>query len=186
MKDFDQTRAADNADLSRFDGRFYDLIETDNSLLLELRRSTIGKRFRLEIFSHLFLWVILLVVMWGVGNLYPDFARSNTGFFWIQVAMAILLVSVIAFGTASSEEKWLFNKSGAKLRLNRKHITDFSSIRCVKAWQGGTKFYLAVEMKNGKAVKIGRFGFCQSENAWRQDAARIAKFLNVPLEIPEV
>lgn len=48
------------------------------------------------------------------------------------------------------------------------------------------KFILAFETENGKLMRMGRFAFARSEHSWRHDAAQIAAFLEVPLEIPPI
>jgi len=85
-----------------------------------------------------------------------------------------------------SKDIWKFERYNGKLRYrrNRDMTIPLPEVRLLKAWQSGATFYLSLEFAQSKALKLGHFGFCRSEHAWRQDAAQIAEFLGVPLEIP--
>ena len=173
----------ENGDLYRFDGRFYDLKEADGVLTLKLRPNVIRERLKKKFFAFSLFFTSSLFVMWAVNNIYPDFSGSSTGQGFNQ-AIFLLWLTVGNFLDPTFEEKWFCNKNSKNFRLNRKKMANLTEICGVKAWYNRANFYLALELQNGKLIKIGRFGFCRSEHAWRQDAAQIAAFLSVPLDIP--
>ena len=49
-----------------------------------------------------------------------------------------------------------------------------------------TRFLISVELRNGTLISLGNWAFASKEFSWREDAAKIAEFLRVPLRIPAV
>lgn len=164
MDENDEKRAAAHLDLYRPDGRFYDLSEENGVLTLQLRRSALWERTAFStlilLLANAFLMVLMIVGGGVTGN-------SATQFFKIDRA-------------------WIFDKNVAKVRCDELEIADFSKIVGVRAWRRGSRFFIALKLRYGQTCKLGQFAFSRSERAWRQDAAQIAAFLGVPLEIPPV
>lgn len=180
MNDFDQK----NTDLYRFDGRFYDLNEADGVLTLQLRRSVVWERSLVIALVSLFCWMATVVVSYLSWNSSPNKISILLRLLY-QSGMSLYLYS-IWHSLLVTRQNWVLNKISGKICCGQIDIAPLYPIYEVKAWQRGAKFYLALKSKNDKPRQIGRFGFCRSEYAWRQDAAQIAHFLGVPLEIPPI
>lgn len=185
MHDLNSKSAAETADLYRFDGRFYDLDETDGVLTLRLRRSVIWERSVVAILTLLLAIGAFFLFVLNFERFDPNIAGTAKTFFLQMLASPFLFMAVWVVRCAS-HQTWVFDRNTAKLRWNTTEFGVFSKIRTVNATRRGNRFYIALKMRNGMSAKIGHFGFCRSEHSWRQDAAQIATFLNVPLEIPEV
>lgn len=186
MKDFDPKESAKNAQLYRFDGRYYDLSEKDDTLTLQLRRSVIWDRAVISWLS-----IVVLSMSWaGCGWLlirqFPGLDSVDRqliqGMTWLPIACIFGGLSVFMSG-----ETWTFDKNTGKVHWKTMEVTEICKIRGVKAYRRNhLRFQIEIQLEKGKSVKPGRFGFARSERAWRQDAAQIAQFLGVPLEIPAV
>ncbi len=182
MSDFDLQRADRDADLYRFDGRFYDLSEAEGVLTLEMRRSV---RVDRSIMSGIITagWIgLYLLLTWLTWN-DPNF-KGTVG---LTISLGVTLPLQMGWGYVVLMRRgvfWKFDKSTAQVFYGAAKIADFSKIKSMRAWRRGRKFHLMLQLRFGQTVKIGRLGFSCSETAWRQDAAQIAAFLGVPLEIP--
>lgn len=188
MNDFNQKRADRDADLYRFDGRFYDLNQENGVLILQLRHSVRWERSIISVLAALVIVALPVAFDWSFKIQWP-----NTYFSWggeFIFGMSLTIASGLAGGLVigmKENETWRFDKDAAKVHCNTLEVAAICTIRGVRAWRRGAKFYLSLELPQGKSLTLSRFfGFSRSERAWRQDAAHIAQFLEVPLQIPPV
>lgn len=205
MNDFDQKRAADHLDLYRSDGRYYDLSEENGVLLLQLRRSVIWDRCAIGSLAFSLLAIAFFFVPALIFDILPGMVRR---FSWTDFICFILVIQSLYSPCSRwlkhnlAGEVWVFDRNNGRIewktalgtelyeprRTNWK-TTDgpyLSEVLSVRAWQRRAKFHLEIKMRSGLSIHLGRRGFCRSEHAWRHDAAHIAAFLGVPLDIPPV
>jgi hypothetical protein len=177
----------EDADLYRFDGRFYEINEEKGVLRLELRRSVIWERVCVcgLLFSALF--ALAISYNWSIYLYWPDLYRSSEASFLVGLlANTPFFIATNVLSPLLMKDTWKFERYNGRLRYrrNRDMTIPVPEVRLLKAWQRGFLFYLSLELAQGKALQLGRWGFSRSEYAWRQDAAQIADFLGVPLDIP--
>ncbi|HEX8465917.1 MAG TPA: hypothetical protein VF627_14990 [Abditibacterium sp.] len=169
------------AELTPSDGRLYDLSEENDVLSVRLRRGVAWERK---------LIMALIVLLWGGIN----FTMSAMSFFSsprkfdsvLQGIQQLAMFPYIYFSWCNmwvTRQSWKLDKQSGKVCCGKVPIASLNSIYGVKAWQRGAKFHIALKSKNDKPRQLGHFGFGRSERAWRDDAAQIAAFLGVPLEI---
>lgn len=180
--DFDQKRAEIEAELTRYDGRLYDISEAEGVLSLQLRRGVAWERSLIIALIVLLGWILMTFLDWRA---YRD--SRDTSRFLLDVleqsGQAIFIYGgsflFLVFG-----QSWKIDKNSGKICCGSQSVARLSSIYGLEGKKRGAKFDLFLKSRNDKPRRIGVFGFCRSENVWRQDAAQIAAFLSVPLEIP--
>ncbi len=168
-------------DLIPFDGRLYDIKVEDGVLSLKLRRGVAWERS---------LILAIVVLSWLGVAIFLSWlsARSASSFFsdlLRQISMALMNYGGI-FLFLVTRQSWTLDRNSHKIFCGGVVIAPLTSVYALKAWRKGAKFHLALKSKNDKPRQLGSLGFCRSEHAWRQDAAQIAEFLGVPLEIPPI
>ncbi len=181
----------ETTDLYRLDGRLYDLSEENGVFTLQLRRSVRWERSIIAVLASVLVFGLFMASIWIDRD---DLKASSADFLsglairayiqlWIMLQIQFTLGFVLAMKRG---EIWKFDKNAAKVLCNATLITNFSKVRSVRAWRRGSRFFIALKLRFGQTAKLGFFGFSRSERAWRDDAAQIAEFLGVPLDIPAV
>jgi hypothetical protein len=181
------SQAQRNSDLYRFDGRLYEMEESDGILSLRLR----SRVYINGVWLYLLLSGVALVVLNGWLKLsWPASFRTDVGNIFIStvaLAMAFLLLVICRYlGVPLTKELWQFKKGAAEVIWNSSPLVKTSKITGVLAWRRGRKFYLALRLKHGKPIRIGFTGYSWKEAPWREDAECLAAFLQIPLDIPPI
>ena len=183
MDELEQKQAAQHLDLYCADGRCYDISEEDGVLTLQLRRSVRADRSiitALITVTWLGLYALMIWMSWNDPN-FRDVIAFTT-------SLGIVLPLQLGWGCIALMKRgviWKFAKGAAKVKCNDLENADISKIQGVRAWRRGRRFYIALRLPYGQTLKLGRLAFARSERAWRDDAAQIAAFLGVPLEIAD-
>jgi hypothetical protein len=173
-------------ELYRLDGRNFEISEEDGVLSLQLRSSASWDRVviagMLLVASLLFTFATFLVVaIWLVP-------LHDTGYWPIVGWMAwpygrLLGVNLRFFGLR--KEAWRIEKTEGLIHSSGFATTKvpIKEIQCVKATHRRRKYFVHLVTRKGAKFGIGCFGYSTKERAWRDDAERIAAFLDLPLEI---
>jgi hypothetical protein len=182
------TQSEADLDLYRFDGRSYEIKQIDKTLTLHWRDGLMGR------YSFSFLtFVIMLMLLSGSSSPLrywlgaPSSERESLLYIVLQVALSGLC-SFHWWKLCLREYDRTFEKSEGQFRYrrDRQSFIQLPRIRCVRASPHRNRFLISVELEGAKPITIGHIIYLRSEHAWRHDAAQIAAFLEVPLEIPPV
>jgi hypothetical protein len=177
-----------DADFYRFDGRNYEIEETADSLQIRRRKSV--KRGRqlvsLVIFCLVFglLWAHISPITLWLG--YPVSQHETLMRHLLHAAIAGLYC--LGWQFLLQESNWAFQKHDGQFSFRRDwyRFVPLPPVRAVRAWRRGNGFLVALDIEGREPLAFSRLSFSRSEHAWRHDAAQVAAFLDVPLEIPPV
>jgi hypothetical protein len=178
------SQAQIDSDLYRFDGRYYEIDQTPDVLVLRLRNSVLGQRRFLTFV--LFIAAVCALDPW----LLKWFAFQKlmpVGTLVQLINFSICLATIIGLWPLLGGETWTFHANG-EVQLKRGWFKPlkWTHVRTLQAWKLGKTFFLRFEVEGQKPVGIGSLGLGRSEPSWRNDAHQIASFLGVPLHIPPV
>ena len=180
-------RAENDARLYNTDGRFYDVDEVPG--VLEIHRHASAS-------SSLQLWVESGIV--GLGAVIimkaPWISHPAVSPFVFKILICGLFTLVMERVFKLSTRKWImrndptcwmFDRLNNQWLVDKSRIASLDEIVAVEAQKKWRRFFVDIRLRDGRRVRLGLFGFASKEWAWRQDAAQIAGFLSVPLQIPE-
>ena len=186
--EFDLKRADRDAALYNTDGRLFDLLETGDRLEIVARPTAFV----------LWGWTIMASIM--VGYFLVRLLPTATLLAWqkylllgVTWTMIDHLLQRIINRNGKLEPKcWVADKDTGQFCADEQPIAQLDEIVAVRGqnsrWKtqsGGSKrFRLSLQLRDGRQIRLGLWKFAGKEWAWRQDAAQIAAFVNVPLEIP--
>ncbi|MBW3637660.1 MAG: hypothetical protein KY445_14540 [Armatimonadetes bacterium] len=196
MKNFDLKRADFDAILYNTDGRNYDLKLQDQRLEILARSTAFMERLGLakapainrpparpkplvkRIGAALCAFGALLVLR---------FVTIGTITSWQFYALVVVSFLEVWFILPRLQPiRWTLDKNTGQFCADKREIARLDEIVALRAWKKGGRFLLALRLRDGREIRLGLFKLAGKEWAWRQDAAQIAQFLGVPLEIPPV
>ncbi len=196
MKEFNSKRADFDAILYNTDGRNYDLRMQDQRLEIVARLTAFMERIGLVKVPAVNrpparpkpLVKRMGAALCAFGALLAlRFVTIGTITSWQFYALVVVSFLEVWFILSRLQPlRWTLDKNTGQFCANAREIAQLEEIVAVRAWKLGHRFLLAVRLRDGREIRLGLFKLAGKEWAWRQDAAQIAQFLGVPLEIPPV
>lgn len=186
MNDFDQKRADRDTVLYNTDGRLFDVVEANGVMEIVARPGA----------TVLWMWTTIASVAVGYFLLY--WLPIGSFLTWQKVLLLLAVCWIIESVASRSvkrrerrhgslePKRWIFDPNSGEVRADSQIIARIDEVAAVRANRTLRRFRVALQLRDGRQIRLGLWKFAHREWAWRQDAAQIAAFLGVPLEIPPV